>query len=96
MAEDTTGILASGPDNTIGDSRSERGSDNEPGTLRASESWMSAAKTVTDAIRNTVPSLQKLPIHNEVNVVTTYIIPANIIYDHRPSNRSRTARAIIF
>ncbi|KAK0451478.1 caspase domain-containing protein [Armillaria borealis] len=67
MADDTTGILTSGPDNTIGDSQSERGSDKEEtGTLSASESWMGAANTVADATRTTVPSLQKLPTHDEV------------------------------
>ncbi|PBK76068.1 hypothetical protein ARMSODRAFT_950445 [Armillaria solidipes] len=68
MAEDTIRRSASGPDKTFEDLKSNGGSDNvEPFGVSKSLRMGVATDTVTaGATRNTVPSLKKLPTHDEV------------------------------
>ncbi len=76
MTEDTIRRSASDPDKTFGDLKSDGGSVDNVESFGVSKSLRMGAATDTvtaGATRNTVPSLQKLPMaHDEVNILATY------------------------
>ena len=77
MTEDTIRRSASaGPDKTFEDLESNGGSNShneEPFSVSKSLLMDAATNAVAaGTTRNTVPSFQKLPTHEEVNVVATY------------------------